>query len=424
MSTGHARLHARDVLALLPLWLVPLLQPFGRTAEAGTLLAITGLAWLLARHGRDALKTPAMPLLLLVFAAYLGAALLSATDAILPTRSWQTCLGLLRFAVLGAYAAAVLVSPARLRATWFAAAIVALWWTVDAWLQICTGWSLGGPPEAERITGIFGAGDVKLGVALAALAPFVLWAAREWRGRTGLIAAFLLLLVPLLLAGERQAWLSYALVAIAFIGREARTPQRFIAGLGATMLVVALVAGVAWQTSPRFEARLTRSLQAFGGNHDAVNTALSGRLDIWRTAFGIYATHLVNGVGVRDFRHAYPAQAGADDHFVVAENCGSGTGACHPHQWLLEVASETGTLGLALWFGAIALAWRAWRRAAPAARTLAFPAGVALVSVLFPLNTHFAFYSAWWGLLFWWLLAVWCAAISGRKPEQIPAGVS
>jgi hypothetical protein len=32
----------------------------------------------------------------------------------------------------------------------------------------------------------------------------------------------------------------------------------------------------------------------------------------------------------------------------------------------------------------------------------------------FPLNTHFAFYSAWWGLLFWWLLALYCAALGAR----------
>ena len=38
-------------------------------------------------------------------------------------------------------------------------------------------------------------------------------------------------------------------------------------------------------------------------------------------------------------------------------------------------------------------------------------ATVALVATLFPLNTHLAFYSAWWGLLFAWLLGLWCAAL-------------
>jgi hypothetical protein len=36
---------------------------------------------------------------------------------------------------------------------------------------------------------------------------------------------------------------------------------------------------------------------------------------------------------------------------------------------------------------------------------------VALGVMLFPLNTHLAFYSAWWGLVFGWLLGLWCAAL-------------
>jgi hypothetical protein len=40
---------------------------------------------------------------------------------------------------------------------------------------------------------------------------------------------------------------------------------------------------------------------------------------------------------------------------------------------------------------------------------------------LFPLNTHLAFYSAWWGLLFWWLLALWCAALYADVPDSAPA---
>jgi hypothetical protein len=36
---------------------------------------------------------------------------------------------------------------------------------------------------------------------------------------------------------------------------------------------------------------------------------------------------------------------------------------------------------------------------------------------VFPLNTHLAFYSAWWGLLFWWLLALWCAALYADVPS-------
>jgi hypothetical protein len=49
--------------------------------------------------------------------------------------------------------------------------------------------------------------------------------------------------------------------------------------------------------------------------------------------------------------------------------------------------------------------------------------------MLFPLNTHLAFYSAWWGLLFAWLLGLWCAALfvaglpAGRAKPGIRAGL-
>jgi hypothetical protein len=45
---------------------------------------------------------------------------------------------------------------------------------------------------------------------------------------------------------------------------------------------------------------------------------------------------------------------------------------------------------------------------------------VALAVMVFPFNTHLAFYSAWWGLLFWWLLALWCAALYVDVPDGAP----
>ena len=59
-------------------------------------------------------------------------------------------------------------------------------------------------------------------------------------------------------------------------------------------------------------------------------------------------------MGVRGFRYAYPNYAPANDHFVVsAEACGVGQGACHAHQLVLEVLTETGVIGLLLWLGGV-----------------------------------------------------------------------
>ena len=84
----------------------------------------------------------------------------------------------------------------------------------------------------------------------------------------------------------------------------------------------------------------------------------------------------------------------------------------HAHQLALEVLSETGFIGLLLWITGAFVAIRAWRRADAVARRRAFAPGLALAVMCFPLNTHLAFYSAWWGSLFWWLLALYVAAVS------------
>jgi hypothetical protein len=42
----------------------------------------------------------------------------------------------------------------------------------------------------------------------------------------------------------------------------------------------------------------------------------------------------------------------------------------------------------------------------------------------FPLNTHLAFYSAWWGSLFWWLLALYVAALQKVTAEGRPTSLA
>jgi O-antigen ligase len=396
---------------LLPLWLVIALLPFGRSAEAGTLLCLLGVVLLFARQ-RDALRGHAgARLALWLLGAYATAALLSAFDSDAPGKSWCTVAGLLRYFPLALYACFAVRRDSRLQSLFVAVALVLALWVLDAWMQALTGWSLGGHAEAERVSGIFGADNLKLGPTLAVLSPFALWAARRRWGLAGLLIAFVLVLGPVLLAGSRAAWLSYALVALGFAWHEARSPRQFVlfCVLGAALL--ALAGGVAWKTSPRFQARMDRSLVALHGTDRSVDAALSGRLDIWATSSRMIAGHPVNGVGVRAFRYAYPHYAPADDHFLVAEPCGVGMGACHAHQIVLEILTETGTLGLLLWLAAVALAWRAWRGVGAAARSRAFPVTLALGVMLFPLNTSLAFYSAWWGLLLAWLLGLWCAAL-------------
>ncbi|MEO7051638.1 MAG: O-antigen ligase family protein [Rhodanobacter sp.] len=417
---------------LLPFWLVIALLPFGRSAELGTFLCLLGIIMLFARDPQALRQHPGARLLLWLLAAYVAAALFSALDAIRPGKSWTTVLASLRYLPLGLYACFAIRRESKLQTLYIAVGLVVALWCVDAWVQAFTGWSLGGRPQAERISGIFGADNLKLGPTLAVLSPFVLWAAWQRWGRPGLLLACLLVLGPVLLAGSRSAWLCYVLVLAGFGWREARSLGRFSIGFAAAVLVLTLAGGVAWKTSARFHDRMARTLLVLHGTDQSLDTALSGRLDIWHASVAMIAAHPLNGVGVRGFRYAYPHYAPANDHFVVSgEACGIGEGACHPHQLVLEILTGTGALGLLLWLAAVAWAWRAWRQVGELARERAFPASLALGVMLFPLNSHLAFYSAWWGLLFAWLLGLWCAALyvtPGQgpvsKPRAAPAAVS
>lgn len=412
MSSFAASLKAALRSPLLPFWLVIALLPFGRSSELGTFLCLIGTVLLFARHPSALGEHAGARLLLWLLAAYVGAALLSAVDSLAPGKSWSTVAALLRYVPLGLYACFAIRRAEKLEALYVAVAVVLAFWAVDAWVQALTGWSLAGRAEPERISGIFGAANLKLGPTLSVLSPFALWAARRRWGIKGLLIAFVLLLGPVLMSGSRASWLVYLLVGVGYAWHVVRSPGRFLAVTCIGIAVLLLAGGVAWKTSERFHQRMDRTLQAIHGTGASLDWATSGRLDIWRTSIAMFEGHPINGVGVRAYRNAYPMYAPPNDHFVVSdEACGVGEGACHAHQWVLEVLTETGTLGLLCWLAAIAMAAMAWRRVGPLAREAAFPVTLALAVMLFPLNTHLAFYSAWWGLLFAWLLGLWCAAL-------------
>ena len=84
---------------------------------------------------------------------------------------------------------------------------------------------------------------------------------------------------------------------------------------------------------------------------------------------------------------------------------------------MLEVVSETGAFGLLLWLAGAALAWRAWRFAGEQAREQARPAMLALAVTVFPLNTHLAFYSTFWGGLTLLLAALFAGSLLARDPD-------
>ncbi len=403
------RLDLNGLFAAFLVFLVPMLLPFARASEAPIVIGAFVGAIALPGRGAGLLRNPAVRGFALAALAYFLAAMISAMDAVAAEKSWTTALASVRLLLFGVGIMALCERarehgvPARslARALGVAAALPVAFWTIDALVQIVSGYSLGGTLDADRLSGIFGADDLKLGPLLSALAPLLLWPLLR-RSRQLLFASYLAVLLVVLMAGARAGWVSFAVVSLAFAWRLAEGSKRKLAIWLGTGLLVAAVAGIAaYQFSPSFKVRVERTLRASEGDADF---ALAGRVPIFATASAMARAHPINGVGVRGFRYAYAEHAAPSDRWVDAT---TGIGAAHAHQLILELLTETGIIGLLIWLaGGIAL-FRVWRQTSN--DPLACAPWVALGVLLFPLNTHLAFYSSFLGIVLGWLMALACA---------------
>ena len=399
------------VLAFVALW--PTVGPAEAVLSVG---AITGIAILSIgrfRAGTTLISREAWALCTALFFCYWLPEFFSAFDAVDTARAWHEVLVDLRYLpFLWLVAMAVAYRRSR-RIVLASLGVIVLLWALDALLQAITGFSVGGANSSDRLSGVFGADNLKLGIVLASLSPFALdLVARRFDG-PGWVLCALLLGTVILLAGSRASWVTFALVML-ISGWRRFGPWRLSLIMAAGALVAA---AVAMNYSAQFESRIERSGMVLSGDRQGINDALAGRLDIWRAATHMIADHPINGVGVRGFRDVYPTYAGADD-FWLANGQG---GALHAHQLVLEILSETGVIGLLLWIMGAALALRAWRWTLPALRARAFPAALALVVTVFPFNTHLAFYSTFWGGVTVLLVGLYAGCLFAIEPDEARA---
>ena len=418
------------VVAFVALWPAP-----GYAEGVLVLGALAGLFKLVGsrfRGGEALLGGPAWALTSVLFFAYWFPQLLSAPDALDRGRALQEALIDLRYLPFLWVVASAVASEDGRRRTFNGLAAIVLVWTVDALIEAATGtsplfWLIDSAKQAmsghgmctaqelaaaDRLGGVLGPCNLKLGIVLASLSPFALDAAQRQAGRWGWLAAAVAIGVVVMLAGSRASWITYGLVLV-------WTGWRLLGGrrLLVLLLLGVLSLGLASLLSPPLGERLQRSAEVFAGDAVGVDHALTGRTRIWSAAVCMIREHPVNGVGARGFRDAFPA---CDPQPGQIAAWGTGV-ALHAHQIVLEVLSETGVLGLLLWLAGAALAWRAWRYAGSAAREAARPAMLALAVSLFPLNTHLAAYSTFWGSVLLLLAALYAGSLWGQPRGPEPA---
>ncbi len=392
----------------------------------GALAAIIHLAMSRFRGGTKLLSNPAWALTSVLFFAYWTPELVSAIDAIDPGRALREAAVDLRYLPFLWLVAAAVAEPRGRRVTFTGLAVILGIWTIDALLQAATGNSplfsgidgikhaISGhgmctPVEVasvDRLSGVLGPCNLKLGPVLASLSPFLLFAGGRRLGTVGWLLAAAALGVVLLLAGSRASWITFA-VALALSGWRLLGWKK----LAAVFVFGAIAGGVLSTTVPQVGERIARTTHVLTADVEGVDSALSGRARIWSAAMCMVRDHPFNGVGARGFREAFPHCDPAPGQMAAW----GGGPALHAHQIVLEVLSETGLFGLLMWLAGVALAWRAWRFADEQARERARPAMWALAATVFPLNTHLAFYSTFWGGLTLLLAALYAGSLLARE---------
>lgn len=423
--------HAPQGWRWAPAWILTYvaLWPAPGYAEAvlvlGALVAIVKLLLSRFRGGSQLLSGAAWALTSVLFFAYWLPEPVSAFDATDRAHAFAQSAEDLRYLPFLWLVAAAVANTAGRRITFGGLAIIVAAWTLDALVQAVGGTSplffgidaikhaLSGhgmcsaeeTALVDRLSGAFGPCKLKLGLVLASLSPFALYASGRRFGALGWMVAAAAIGLVVMLAGSRASWITFALVLV-LSGWRLIGWKRLL-GVFAFGAIAVAVLSVA---SPQVRERLARTTHALSASEEGVDTALSGRGRIWGAAACMAREHPFNGVGARNFRNAFP---GCDPtpHEVAAWGEGP---ALHAHQIVLEILSETGAFGLLLWLAGAALGWRAWRFADAAARERARPAMLALVVTLFPLNTHLAFYSTFWGGLTLLLAALYAGSLLAR----------
>lgn len=232
----------------------------------------------------------------------------------------------------------------------------------------------------------------------------------------GLLVVLLLALVGArVLAGLAAALAGGLVLGVGFLIAARERPALRRRTLVATAVVAVLVVAVV-ALAPPVTDRVTRLGRAVSTGD--WNRVLSGRLDGWRTAAHLAAEHPLTGVG-----HGGYGAGFAEAKLALADRGVSFFGEqrtavfVNAHNELLEVAAETGLLGLAALGIALWVVFRAARRPAPADR----PLGWALLTVLallclahFPFRVAATAYPAILALA--WLLAASSTSEAREEP--------
>ena len=378
------------------------------------LMAALGI-YRVGREPQAIYRDSTMRVLLILFLCLWLPQLVSLVDAVNPERSAKIALLYPLYLFCGVFILRELARPGNLSRLSLALLLIIVFWCVDALVQYATGTNLLGYPYRDgMLSGMFYP-KLRLGIILAVLVPIALETARNVN-RDSLYPWLLLIpfTVVVLLSGRRSAWLMLviglaAYLPLVFISLSSRA-RYIIAG---TLCVVVVLVGTVYYKSPDINRRIALLTGILSSEYQA-ERATSMRTAIWDTAGNMFRDNWLNGVGPRGFRYAYRDYAEEDNYFLRQGQ----DGQTHPHLVFLEIAVETGVIGLAGFILFYLNLLRYWWRERHSTISGAWTA--ALLAATFPLNAHLAFYGSYWSGFLWLLTA--CALVAVMSRDVVNRG--
>jgi O-antigen ligase len=397
---------------LLLVWSCVALLPVGRTVEipVAVMAVYAGSFWYKGKikpiRGRYRSFT-------LVFLLFWIPMMLSVPDAFEPFEAVRVTALYLRFFFAGLFVIWAIDSPEKRDLLLKLTCYLLLFWTADAVFQFFAGFNSFGYPLLHQLTGVFGR-HLKLGITLAILSPFIIsWSMERWPNWVSLLILTAIVFV-IIAAGTRSGWVMFGVILLAYgLSYLNAHKEKAAALIVIALFTLAATATVSYKYFDSVSMRVDQTLLLFSGDREKLDVALSYRLPIWNGAWNMIRNHPVNGVGTRNYRDAYRAHVEPDDYYNQINVVPS-----HPHQYLLEIASETGLIGISCLILIFLRFIKQWKVASPLQRKLSFPVAVSMLALWFPINTHHAFYSSAAGQMVWWLVALYFALLSATPHEE------
>ena len=397
---------------------------YGVLAAAQLLIwiaAVLSIALVLITKGEWA-RVPGGRMYWLLLGCLLLPGLISSFDALNLDKALSTSGRLLAYGLIGWFFLRLAPTEDQWGRTalWLTGLLVV--WSLDGIVQEWRGISLSGYPlftglpEGHKVTGSMG---LDYGPNLAVLSPLLFEALRlHGRRWPALWLALPLLAVAISLSASRYSaglfLVSALLCGLLWVrGRSSQsywTPLLVMSlSLCGLLLPLALV--------PHLAERLALLGTSASASPEELNIALAYRPELWQASWQLFVEHWVNGVGVRGSAGAVnPILAASPIFPEVMLSRG-----WHPHLGVLEIAADTGVIGLAgyaVFIGAlITMMLRAnqqSRGAATALLTIVFLA-------MFPLSSALSMYSFTTGSLTWPLLALAVGSYIGSPASRVTA---